>query len=58
MVPPYGLLFISFEPLLASLGDIHLKNINWAIVGRLRRLVDMEGFRLPEIYSPEELSGE
>ena len=31
---------------------------NAAIVGRLRRLVDTEGFRLPEIYTPEELSGE
>ena len=25
--------FISFEPLLASFGDINLKNISWAIVG-------------------------
>ena len=31
---------------------------NAAIVGRLRRLADAEGFRLPEIYTPEELSGE
>ncbi|MCX7047137.1 MAG: type II toxin-antitoxin system VapC family toxin [Candidatus Sumerlaeota bacterium] len=31
---------------------------NAAIVGRLRRLVDAEGFSLPEIYTPEELSGE
>jgi hypothetical protein len=31
---------------------------NAAIVGRLRRLVDAEGFGLPEIYTPEELSGE
>jgi hypothetical protein len=31
---------------------------NAAIVVRLRRLVDAEGFRLPEICTPEELSGE
>jgi hypothetical protein len=31
---------------------------NAAIVGRLRRLVAAEGFGLPEIYTPEELSGE
>jgi hypothetical protein len=31
---------------------------NAAIVGRLRRLVEAEGFRLPEIHTPEELSGE
>ena len=31
---------------------------NAAIVGRLRRLVDAEGSRLPEIYTPEEFSEE
>ena len=31
---------------------------NAAIVGRLRRLVEKQGHTLPEIYTPEELSGE
>ncbi len=31
---------------------------NAAIVGRLRRLMEAEGYILPEIYTPEELSGE
>ncbi len=31
---------------------------NAAIVGRMRRLVEMQGCKLPEIYTPEELLGE
>jgi hypothetical protein len=31
---------------------------NAAIVGRLRRLVETQGHRLPEIYTPEEFLGE
>ena len=31
---------------------------NASIMGRLRRLVAAEGFALPEIYTPEELSGD
>ena len=31
---------------------------NAAIVGRLRRLVEVQGRQLPEIYTPEELLGE
>ena len=31
---------------------------NAAITGRLRRLMETQGHRLPEIYTPEELSGE
>jgi hypothetical protein len=30
---------------------------NAAIVGRLRRLMETQGHHLPEIYTPEELSG-
>ena len=31
---------------------------NAAIVGRLRRLVETQGHKLPEIYTPEEFLGE
>ena len=31
---------------------------NPAIVGRLRRLVETQGHKLPEIYTPEEFLGE
>jgi hypothetical protein len=31
---------------------------NPAIVGRLRRLVEKQGHKLPEIYTPEEFLGE
>jgi hypothetical protein len=31
---------------------------NAAIVGRLRRLVEKQGYTLPEIYTPEEFLGE
>ena len=31
---------------------------NASIVGRLRRLVEKQGHTLPDIYTPEELSGE
>jgi hypothetical protein len=31
---------------------------NAAIVGRLRRLVEAKGHKLPEIYTPEQFSGE